>query len=54
MEKTLERCHSNVFGHYNTKKTCEKVSEQYYWPGMLDDVEEFCRSCQQCQKAKRS
>ena len=54
MKKTLESCHSSrLFGHYDTNKTCKKVSEQYYWPGMLEDVKEFCQSCEQCQKTNR-
>ena len=55
-KKLLEGCHSGSFGHYyanKTQKNYDKLSEQYYWPEMLEDVEMFRQSCDQCQKANR-
>ena len=51
--RVLESCHSQGEKHLDKDKTLGEVSKQYYWPKMLEDVEEFCQSCEQCQKANR-
>ena len=51
--RVLESCHSQGEKHLDKDKTLGEVSKQYYWPKMLEDVEEFCLSCEQCQKANR-
>ena len=30
-----------------------KVMERYYWVGVLDDVKEFCQTCDKCQRGNR-
>ena len=51
----LEGCHSDELGggHFGRDKTLSKVSERYYWLGMVNDVKEFCRTCDKCQRANR-
>ena len=51
--QVLESCHSQGEKHLDKDKTLDEVSKQYYWPRMLEDVEEFCLSCEQCQKPNR-
>ena len=34
------------------RKTVARVKLRYYWPGYLDDVEEWCRTCVVCQRRK--
>ena len=34
-------------------KTLGKVSERFYWVGMVEDVNNFCKSCDQCQRPSR-
>ena len=38
-------------GHLGKKKTAEKIWRIFYWPTLFRDVADFCRSCDQCQKA---
>ena len=32
-------------------KTLSKIAERFYWCGMVDDVKEFCKTCDKCQRA---
>ena len=48
----LELAHTiPLGGHLGKKKTTEKIRRRFYWPTLFRDVAEFCRSCDQCQKA---
>ena len=51
----MEGCHNSELGggHFGRDKTLAKISERYYWLGMVKDVQEYCRSCDQCQRANR-
>ncbi|GBG70198.1 hypothetical protein CBR_g6330 [Chara braunii] len=40
-------------GHRGVKATYAKISELYYWDGMMDMVGKFCRSCVPCQERSR-
>ena len=53
--QVLEGCHSDELGggHFGQDKTLAKISERYYWLGMVNDVKEFCRTCDKCQRANR-
>jgi transposase InsO family protein len=44
----------NVVGHFGHYKTTQHVRQSYWWPSMASDIEEFCRSCGQCQTTKDS
>ncbi|GBG83526.1 hypothetical protein CBR_g37241 [Chara braunii] len=37
-------------GHRGVQATYAKISELYYWDGMIDVVGKFCRSCVPCQE----
>ena len=37
-------------GHLGTKKTRDRIMQHFFWPGMFQDISEFCRSCPECQK----
>ena len=37
-------------GHLGKTKTADRVRQRFYWPSLFKDVEEFCRSCGECQK----
>ena len=30
-----------------------KIVERFYWRGIVDDVKEFCKTCDKCQRANR-
>jgi transposase InsO family protein len=38
--------------HRGHRKTLEAVSRVYFWPGLTDDVLEFVRACDSCQRNK--
>jgi hypothetical protein len=35
-------------GHLGVEKTLEKVKESFYWPGMKDYIQDYCRQCDRC------
>ena len=47
--RELAHC-ATMGGHLGTKKTSERVTNNFYWPGIYGDVSRFCRSCDICQK----
>ena len=51
----MEGCHCDELGggHFGRDKTFAKVTERFYWVGIINDVKEFCRTCDKCQKANR-
>ena len=50
-QQVLEGHHSSGLGggHFGRDKTLSKVSERCYWMGMVEDVKEFCETCDKCQ-----
>jgi hypothetical protein len=49
----LEQFHDLQFsGHQGIKRSREKLSRGYYWLGMDQDVEDFVKSCDTCQRFK--
>ncbi|GBG82848.1 hypothetical protein CBR_g36376 [Chara braunii] len=40
-------------GHRGVQATYAKISELYYWDGMMNMVGKFCRSCVPCQERSR-
>jgi hypothetical protein len=45
---------SKVAGHFGQFKTLERVKNNFFWPNMDKDVEEYVRSCDSCQRNKTS
>jgi len=37
-----------VAGHLGRNKTLKKVRDRFFWPGVYQDVYEFCRTCPRC------
>ena len=49
----LESLHDSEFaGHFGELRTLARVRLRYYWPGYIEDVKEWCRTCLVCQKRK--
>ncbi len=49
----LQECHDNVLrGHFGIDKTYHVLRKRYIWPHMKHHVEQYVRSCDQCQKNK--
>ena len=41
---------SIVGGHFGAKKTVDRITSNFHWPGVVADVTRFCRYCDICQK----
>lgn len=39
-------------GHFGMKRTFESVKRRFFWPSIQEDVHEYVRSCDICQKRK--
>ncbi|XP_064469691.1 uncharacterized protein LOC135384419 [Ornithodoros turicata] len=37
-------------GHQGIKKTTDRVTQEFYWPGMQEDIQRYVKSCDVCQK----
>ncbi|XP_068213400.1 uncharacterized protein [Palaemon carinicauda] len=48
--KLLTLAHeNNIAGHFGVRKTFQKLSEHFFWPGMRRDVKRHVLSCKVCQ-----
>ena len=36
-------------GHRGRESTYQKISEKFYWHGMVDDVKNYIKTCHKCQ-----
>jgi len=51
----ITKIHSSIYGaHLGRKKTCNKVIERMYRPGLKNEVIEIVKTCDVCQKIKRN
>lgn len=50
-DRVLKQLH-DFSGHCGVKNTLEKLKERFYWPGYEAAVEEYVKSCRQCQTRK--
>ena len=51
--KIIEECHSSITGgHFGISKTYARLRERFYWEGAKEDVQEFIKTCENCQKTK--
>ena len=46
----LEETAKLTGSHLGINKMADKVSSQFYWPGIKEDVTEHVKSCECCQK----
>ena len=50
-KKVLELGHViPLAGHLGAEKTRQRILHRFYWPTIFRDVDEYCRSCEKCQK----
>src|SRR5205807_366078 len=50
-----KECHdSRVAGHFGQEKTVEIISRDVYWEGLTSWINDYVRSCDECQHNKSS
>uniref|UniRef100_A0A803TE47 Gypsy retrotransposon integrase-like protein 1 n=1 Tax=Anolis carolinensis TaxID=28377 RepID=A0A803TE47_ANOCA len=50
-KQLLDVAHDNPQGgHLGVRKTTQRISKNFFWPGMYQHIKEFCRSCDTCQR----
>src|SRR6266576_5150765 len=53
--KVLEANHdSKIAGHFGQYKTLERLRQNFFWSKMNDEVRDYVRSCDVCQRDKAS
>ena len=45
---------SKIAGHFGVFKTLERIRQNYHWPKMGEEVQDYVRSCDTCQRDKTS
>ena len=49
----ISRCHDDpLAGHFGAEKTHELLARKYYWEGSAKQVNEYCKTCDICQRTK--
>jgi predicted DNA-binding protein (UPF0278 family) len=49
--RVMELAHESIVGgHLSSKKTLDRISSSFHWPGIDGDTRRFCRSCDMCQR----
>ena len=47
----MELAHESIVGgHLGYKKAVDRITSNFYWPGINGDVTRVCRSCDICQR----
>lgn len=53
--EVLKACHNApVSGHLGIARTVANVKSRFWWPGLFDDVKQYCSSCDFCLARKSS
>ncbi|KAL5970240.1 Transposon Ty3-I Gag-Pol polyprotein [Taenia solium] len=52
MQTVLQELHEQM-GHAGEKKMVEVLSKRYWWPSLIPDVLDFCRTCITCSSFKK-
>ena len=50
-EKVLRLGHDSILsGHQGVKKTLDRITSEFFWPGVNADIKRYCQSCDICQR----
>src|SRR5436853_2990142 len=53
LEPLLYMMHNDpTSAHFSTDTMFNKIKERYYWPQMYENIREYVRSCDACQRRK--
>lgn len=51
--EVLYACHDEASaGHLGVSRTVSRIREKYFWPKLLQTVQQYVRSCRECQRRK--
>ena len=45
--QALKGCHDDL-GHLGIERTLDLLRDQFYWPGVMEDVTRHIRQCERC------
>ncbi|XP_078501046.1 uncharacterized protein LOC144755728 [Lissotriton helveticus] len=49
-DKVLFLAHSHLLGgHFSDERTGQAILEKFYWPGVYQQIKQYCRTCLVCQ-----
>lgn len=49
----IQACHDDMMaGHLGRRRTCHKIEQRYFWPGLRKQVIGYIQSCRLCQTRK--
>ena len=51
--QALKGCHDDL-GHLGVERTLDLLRDQFYWPGMMEDMIRCIRQCERCLRFKAS
>ena len=52
-EKILQENHNSVdIGHLGQQRILELIKQNYWWPGLKEDVKKYVQGCFKCQQNK--
>jgi hypothetical protein len=55
VQDIIKANHNSVYiGHPGMKRTFDLISLHYWWPGMLQSVERYVKSCDPCQRREEN
>ena len=53
--KIFHECHDTpISGHLGTAKTTELITKYFYWPGIQEEIKQYVKTCNSCQRNKPS
>jgi len=52
-EKILQENHNSVdIGHLGQQRILELIKQNYWWPGLKEDIKKYVQGCFKCQQNK--
>lgn len=49
----IKECHDNpMSAHFGAFKTTKRILQKYYWPGVSNDVKQYVKNCDVCNRSK--
>ena len=52
--QVLSLVHEVYGGHFGKEKTRDRIRLSFYWPTLMSDCKQHCKTCVQCQKRTKT